>query len=88
MKKYSIEIKSTAEKQLKKIAKPDQKKIAKAILALGLDPFPKGFKKLSGQDDICRIRIGNYRVLYTVEDRKLIILVFKIAHRKDAYRER
>lgn len=86
MKKYSFEINKTAERQLKKIAKLDQKKIIKAIIELQFDPLPKGVRKLTGYDDVYRIRVGSYRVIYSIENRRLIILVLKIGHRKDIYR--
>ena len=86
MASYSIEISRTAEKQLKKLPKDEQQRVATAITALGLDPYPQGSRKLMGYDDVFRIRIGRYRVLYSVSAQKLLIIILKIGHRKDVYR--
>jgi mRNA interferase RelE/StbE len=86
MAKYQIEISKTAEKQLKKIDKLHQIRIVDAILQLSINPAPFGSKKLAGFDDVFRIRIGNYRVIYSLEGKKLLIIVLKIGHRKDVYR--
>jgi mRNA interferase RelE/StbE len=86
MARYRLEISRTAEKQLKKLPRDSQIRVAKAILNLPAEPFPKGSRKLSGYDDVFRIRVGRYRVLYSVAEKKLIIIVLKIGHRKDVYR--
>jgi mRNA interferase RelE/StbE len=86
MKKYSIRISSSAEKSLKLIPKNDQKRIVATILKLVTEPFPEGYKKLSGYNDIYRIRIGNYRVIYSVDQKIITIIILKIGHRKDIYR--
>ena len=86
MARYSIEISRTAEKQLKKLKPGDRPRVAKAIVALGEDPHPQGSRKLTGYDDVFRIRVGRYRVLYSVSGRKLIIIILKIGDRKDVYR--
>jgi mRNA interferase RelE/StbE len=56
------------------------------IQGLSTDPRPPGGRKLSGYDDLFRIRIGRYRVLYSIEDRRLVILVLKVGDRTDVYR--
>jgi len=53
---------------------------------LAIDPRPRGARKLSGHDDVFRVRTGRYRLLYSIEDKRLIVLVLKIGHRKDVYR--
>ena len=53
---------------------------------LAKEPRPKGVKKLSGADDLYRIRVGDYRVVYQIRDDRLIVLVVRIGHRKDVYR--
>ena len=86
MAKYKIEISRSAEKQLKKLPKDDQKRVVDAILRLGDDSFPRGARKLSGYEDVFRIRVGRFRVLYSASETKLIVIVLKIGHRKDVYR--
>ncbi len=75
MSKFQIEISRTAEKQLKKISKSYQQRVVSVIVQLGLNPYPFGHKKLSGYEDLYRVRIGDYRVIYSVENKKLIIIV-------------
>lgn len=86
MANYKIEITATAEKSLKKIPKKDILKIVEAIQILGITPFPEGCRKLRGEEDVYRVRQGNYRIIYEVIDNKLIVLVLKIGHRKDIYK--
>ena len=86
MAKYSLEISRTAEQQLKKLPRDDQERVLEAILRLGEEPLPRGSRKLAGYEDVFRIRVARYRVLYSVSSRKLIIIVFKVGDRKDVYR--
>jgi mRNA interferase RelE/StbE len=86
MANYEIEISRTAEKQLKKLAETDQIRVIRAMLPLTEEPHPRGSRKLSGYDDVFRIRVGRFRLLYSVSERRLVILVLKIGHRKDVYR--
>ncbi len=86
MARYSIEISRTAEKRLKKLRRDDQRRVVRAIIDLADDPRPQGSRKLTGYDDVFRIRVGRYRVLYSVSGKKLIIIILKIGHRKDVYR--
>lgn len=86
MASYEIEISRTAEKQLRKLPPADQRRVASVMLALADDPFPRGSRKLSGYEDVFRVRVGRYRILYSVSGRALIIIVLKIGHRKDVYR--
>jgi len=83
--KYRIYIKPTAVKELKKIPKRDVSKTIDKIRSLSSNPRPPGCEKLS-TDEKYRIRQGRYRIVYSVEDGKLVIIVIKIGHRKDVYR--
>lgn len=86
MARYQLEISRTAERQLRKLAAVDRDRVAQAMVALGDEPFPPGSRKLTGYQDVYRIRVGIYRVLYSVEGRRLVIIILKIGHRKDVYR--
>ena len=55
-------------------------------MALAADPFPRGSRKLTGYDDVFRIRVGRYRILYSFSNSTLIVIVLKIGHRSDEYR--
>lgn len=82
---YSIFIKPSAVKELKKIPKKYLPKITKKIQSLAKDPRPPGCEKLSGQERY-RIRQGDYRIVYSIEDDKLTVVVVKIGHRRDVYK--
>ncbi len=86
MTRYDIEISKTAENQLKKLNPDDQRRVVRAILALAGEPHPRGSRKLSGYDDVFRIRVGTYRVIYSVSGKRLVVIILKIGHRKDVYR--
>ncbi len=81
---YKIEIKASAQKELKNLPDKELKKIIEKISSLATNPRPTGCKKLSG-DEKYRIRIGNYRVLYSIEDDMLVVFIVKVGHRKDVY---
>jgi mRNA interferase RelE/StbE len=83
---YRIEVSTTAERQLRKLPRADQIRVLRVIQALSRDPRPPGCRKLSGTGDVFRVRIGRYRVLYAIEDRRLVIIVLKVGDRKDVYR--
>ncbi len=85
-KKYQIIFDKPLQKFLKNIPLPDQEKIVSKTKELALNPRPRGVTKLKEHSDEYRIRSGNYRIVYRIEDRKLIILVLKIAHRKEVYK--
>ncbi len=82
---YKIFIERSAQKSLSKIPNPNRDRIVESISGLSTIPRPQGAKELTGRD-AWRIRVGNYRIIYEIEDDKLIILVVVIRHRRDAYR--
>lgn len=86
MRRLEIRVSATAERQLRAVPRADQPRLIEAIKALASDPRPRGCRKLQGYDDIFRIRVGIYRVLYTVQARQLVVIVLKIGHRRDVYR--
>jgi len=83
---YSIEIKQSAQKELAKLPRNIADKVIKQIRALADDPYPNGCKKLVGTDHTYRIRIMDYRVLYSIFNQQLVIQVIKIGHCKDIYK--
>ena len=83
---YSILLAPPAERQLKALAEPAQKRIVKRLRTLKENPRPQGVKKLADADDLYRIREGDYRIIYTIRDKELIVLVVKIGDRKEIYR--
>lgn len=83
---YQIIFKKSAQKELTDISKPYNQNIVNAIDKLAVNPRPDGVKKLKGEENAYRIRIGDYRVIYTIEDVIKIIEIEGIRHRKDAYK--
>ncbi len=86
MSEFRIEVSLTAEKQLAKLEREDQFRVARAIRRLADDPRPRGCRKLRDYSDVYRIRVGVFRILYSIEQDRLLILVLKIGHRRDVYR--
>jgi mRNA interferase RelE/StbE len=86
MTRYSVEITRTAERQLKKLSQDDRQRVARTVAMLAIDPRPRGARKLAGYDDVFRVRMGQYRVIYSIDDGRLTVLVLKLGHRKDVYR--
>ena len=85
MASYSLEIKRSAAKELDQLPPKDRGRVVARIQALADDPRPVGAEKLSGQERY-RVRQGDYRILYEIEDQILRIMVVKIWHRRDVYR--
>jgi mRNA interferase RelE/StbE len=83
---YTILLAPPAERQLKAFAPPVQKRLVRRLKTLRDNPRPQGVKKLAGEDALYRIREGDYRIIYTIEDKELIVLVVKIVDRKEIYR--
>ena len=86
---YRVGIAPAAKREIKKLAKKapaaDFKAIVDAIDSLGANPRPDGVEKLSGAEGIYRVRRGNFRIIYQVQDGKLLVVVVKVANRKEAY---
>lgn len=85
--KYKIFFSKPAQKQLSSIPKAALKKVAQKIEKLSSNPLPPGHEKMAGMDNCYRIRQGDYRIIYTIQDKELIVLVLKIGHRREVYRQ-
>ncbi|MBA3721362.1 MAG: type II toxin-antitoxin system RelE/ParE family toxin [Parachlamydiaceae bacterium] len=85
--KYEVEVSKAAEDFLNTVSKADAIRIGKKIDKLEENPRPNGVEKLSGEENIYRVRSGDYRIIYTIDDKILHILVFKVGHRKEVYRK-
>jgi mRNA interferase RelE/StbE len=84
---YRVLIKPSAAKEIEAVdQKKDRKRIVARILTLAGEPRPVGSEKLTGQSDRYRIRIGRFRVVYSIADDELVVLVVRVADRKDVYR--
>ena len=85
-KSYKVILEQKAEKQLKSLSKIDYRKVKNAIEKIAQNPRNHNAIKLTDSDNEYRFRVGDIRILYTIEDRVLHVYVFKIGNRKDAYR--
>jgi len=84
MAKYIVVLSKIAQKQLDKLSDKIAEPIFDALAGLEKDPRPQGYKKLKGRDGY-RIRVGNYRIIYDIIDKELIVDVITLGHRKDIY---
>lgn len=84
---WKVIIHRKAEKILKRLDGDILKRIRKAIGGLQTDPRPGGHKKLTGYENLYRLRVGDWRIIYAIEDDKLIVLVLEISPRGGAYRD-
>lgn len=85
MANYSLEIKPSAQKELDALGDALFGRIDRKILALAANPRPSGCRKLKGYKDLWRIRIGDWRVLYIVDDAAKVVSITRIAHRREVY---
>ena len=85
---YSVTIRKSVAKSIEKLPKDVVSKIIPAIRSLSEDPRPIGVKKLIGNEDLWRIRVGNYRVVYWIADDIKVVDVTRVAHRSDIYRKK
>ncbi len=85
MASYRVLAKRSAVKELEGLPLKDRRRVARRIQGLASEPRPAGCEKLSGQEKY-RLRQGDYRVLYSVDDTELTVTVVKIGHRRDVYR--
>ncbi len=83
---YAVEFSPSAEREFRKLAREIQLSLRPRIDALADDPRPAGAKKLKGRDGLWRIRAGDYRIVYEVGDQILVVLVVRVAHRREVYR--
>jgi mRNA interferase RelE/StbE len=83
---YHIEISHRAAKQIRAIPRQVQERITSSLTTLEQNPRPPGCKQLAGDSGFYRIRVGDYRVIYSIEDDVLLVLVLKVGPRRDIYR--
>lgn len=83
---YTVNLEPAAERQLRKLTPQARAQVLPVIYALANNPRPSGVVKLEGAGGEYRVRSGDFRIVYTIEDAALIVLVVRIAHRRDVYR--
>ena len=83
--KYEVRIVRTAEKEMDKLHRVIHTRISRRILSLEDNPRPRGVKKLGRREEY-RLQVGDYRVLYTIDDKDSIVTIFTVGHRREVYR--
>ena len=83
--KYEVRIVLAAEREMDKLPPLVHTRVSRRILSLEDNPRPRGVKKLSAREEY-RLRVGDYRVLYTIDDKKCMVTVFAVGHRREVYR--
>ena len=83
---YRIELAPRAQRDLKALDRSVRGRIKQRIDSLAENPYPSGIKKIEGEDDLYRLRVGDYRILYQVQGKVLLVLIVGIGHRRDIYR--
>lgn len=83
---YAVRFLPSAARELAKLERAVQRRIARRIEQLAPDPRGGGAVKLRGAADAWRVRVGSYRLLYRIEDDELVVLIIRIAHRREVYR--
>lgn len=82
---YEVRLSNRAEKQLIRLPKESYERILTALLALEKDPRPRGSRKLKGQSGY-RLRVGDYRSIYEIDDAMRVVTIIRVGHRRDIYR--
>ena len=83
---YSIEVLPAAERDLRKVLPQMRARIRGSVLKLAVDPRPPGARALKDRPGFLRVRIGDYRVIYTIKDDVLTVGVVRVGHRREVYR--
>ena len=88
MGRYAVQLKPSADRSLARLPESVQRRILLAMTDLGDNPKPPGVKKLAGGENLWRVRVGDYRVVYEILRRPPLVMVLRVAHRKDVYRDK
>jgi mRNA interferase RelE/StbE len=83
---YAIEVLPAAERDLRKVHPQMRARIRGAVLKLAADPRPPGARALKDRPGYLRVRVGDYRIIYTIEDDVLRVVVVRVGNRRDVYR--
>jgi mRNA interferase RelE/StbE len=84
---FAIVFTERADRQFRKLERPVQQRLSGAIDGLRTDQRPPGSKRLTDAGDLWRIRVGAYRIVYTIVDDRLVVVVVKVGHRRSVYRD-
>jgi mRNA interferase RelE/StbE len=82
---YNIEWKRSATRELRQLPREVVSRILRAVEGLRINPFPSGVRKLAGAEHTYRIRVGSYRIIYSIYTARLVVEVIRVGHRRDVY---
>ena len=85
---YEVVVQPSAARELRKLPQEIRKRIGRKIDALSNDPRPADAKVLQGSEGFLRVRVGDYRIVYTIREKTLIVMIVRIGHRREIYRKR
>jgi mRNA interferase RelE/StbE len=83
---HTVQLAPAAKRQLRKLDRSIQERVVRRLEKLEKDPRPPGVEKMEGDESTYRIRMGEYRILYEIRDKVLVVLVLKVGHRREIYR--
>ncbi len=83
---YRVELTPAAQRDLRSLDRPVLRRIDARIRSLAEEPRPHGVEKLAGDSEVYRVRVGDYRILYQIDDAVLVVLVVRVRHRREVYR--
>lgn len=86
MERYAVEVTPAASRQIRKLDRNTQKRILARIEKLEEEPRPHDASKLQSPEELYRIRVGDYRIVYQIEDDRLVVLIVKVGNRREVYR--
>ncbi|GAB3206525.1 type II toxin-antitoxin system RelE family toxin [Marinactinospora thermotolerans] len=84
---FEVVFDGRAGKELGKLDKPVARRVYAAVMALAEEPRPEGGRRLSGHTDLWRIRVDDHRVVYSIDDGRLVVVALRVAHRRGVYRK-
>jgi mRNA interferase RelE/StbE len=84
--RYTVEFTASAAREFRALDRQAQRRISTKLTELAEDPLPPAVRKLQGEENHWRIRVGDYRVIYRIEQRRIVIVIVRIGHRREVYR--
>jgi mRNA interferase RelE/StbE len=84
--RYTIEFTASASREFRALDRTMQRRISAKIEDLRDAPFPPGVRQFKGEVDLWPIRLGDYRIIYRIEKRRMVIVIVRIGHRREVYR--
>jgi mRNA interferase RelE/StbE len=84
--KYTVRLNARVGKVLNRLPPDMRRRLVRRLAALEDNPRPRGVEKLAGVEELYRVRVGTYRIVYAIRDRELVVVIVRVGHRRDVYR--